>query len=73
MQYPPFQNRGILEALLLEAEQDTTPEELVTDTIQANKGTYLLLIRLDGPRELAVGRLGTFNCESGWYAYVGSA
>ncbi len=39
----------------------------------AARGAYVLLIRLDAPVELRVGRLGTFAFAAGWYAYVGSA
>ncbi len=37
------------------------------------KGAYMLLIRVDAPVKLRVGRLGTFVFAPGWYAYVGSA
>ncbi len=36
-------------------------------------GSYLLLLELDRPRQIAVGRLGTFLFPAGWYLYVGSA
>lgn len=36
-------------------------------------GTYLLLLRLDGPARLEVGRLGAVTFSAGLYAYVGSA
>ena len=36
-------------------------------------GTYLLLLRLEAPVDVAVGRLGTFGLPAGWYVYVGSA
>ena len=32
-----------------------------------------MLLRLDAPVELTVGRLGTFALPAGWYVYVGSA
>lgn len=36
-------------------------------------GTYLLLLRLDGPHQLQVGKLGRVSLPRGWYVYVGSA
>lgn len=41
--------------------------------IPAARGTYVLVLRLDSPARLTVGRLGTFDFPAGWYAYVGSA
>ncbi len=38
-----------------------------------NRGSYLLLLRLDAPARIAVGRLGEVAFETGWYVYVGSA
>jgi Uri superfamily endonuclease len=40
---------------------------------ERGKGTYILILRLGAPVMLTVGRLGTFDLEGGWYAYVGSA
>jgi Uri superfamily endonuclease len=38
------------------------------------KGIYLLMLRLDAPlTELAIGRLGQYDCAAGYYLYVGSA
>lgn len=36
-------------------------------------GAYLLLLRLNSPRDVAVGSLGTIRFASGTYVYVGSA
>jgi Uri superfamily endonuclease len=36
-------------------------------------GSYLLLLDLDTPARLTVGRLGTFDFPAGRYAYAGSA
>jgi Uri superfamily endonuclease len=36
-------------------------------------GTYLLLLRLDAPARLTIGRLGVVTLAAGWYVYVGSA
>jgi Uri superfamily endonuclease len=47
----------------------------VPDDIWSSRlpGTYLLLLRLDVPASLAVGRLGQIAFPAGWYVYVGSA
>jgi Uri superfamily endonuclease len=37
------------------------------------KGTYALLLHLDRPESIRVGRLGEFAFSTGWYVYVGSA
>ncbi len=37
------------------------------------KGTYQLLIKLDTPRCITIGRLGTFLFPAGYYVYTGSA
>lgn len=36
-------------------------------------GTYALLLRLDSPQRIQVGRLGEFPFPAGWYLYLGSA
>lgn len=36
-------------------------------------GTYLLLLRLEDDREIAIGRLGTLLFPRGYYLYIGSA
>lgn len=36
-------------------------------------GTYVLLIRLDEPRDIRVGKRLTIHFEKGYYGYVGSA
>jgi Uri superfamily endonuclease len=36
-------------------------------------GTYVLILRLDAPCTLVVGKLGLCAMPRGWYAYVGSA
>jgi Uri superfamily endonuclease len=37
------------------------------------KGTYVLILRLDAPCTLFIGGLGDQTLPTGWYAYVGSA
>lgn len=39
----------------------------------AAPGTYLLVLQADAPSTVAVGRLGTFTLDAGFYAYLGSA
>ncbi|RLI94035.1 MAG: GIY-YIG nuclease family protein, partial [Candidatus Altiarchaeales archaeon] len=41
--------------------------------MRGNKGVYVLIIELDDNSEIEVGKLGTIEFESGFYAYVGSA
>jgi HEAT repeat protein/Uri superfamily endonuclease len=36
-------------------------------------GTYVLVLRLDTPQIISVGRLGEVEFPAGWYLYVGSA
>ena len=36
-------------------------------------GSYLLLLELPEPLEIAVGKLGVFSFPKGWYVYAGSA
>ena len=36
-------------------------------------GTYILLLEMEEDRAVSIGKLGTFNLDRGWYAYVGSA
>jgi len=42
-------------------------------TKKAKGGTYALLLRLEGPEEIVVGRLGKFAFPLGYYLYLGSA
>lgn len=37
------------------------------------RGTYVLAIEVEKPKEVKVGSLGTLNFDKGIYAYVGSA
>ena len=41
--------------------------------IDAEPGTYVLLLELDKQERITVGKLGTFNFPAGYYLYVGSA
>jgi len=38
-----------------------------------SKGCYILIIELDDPLTIQVGRLGSLSFNPGYYAYVGSA
>ena len=37
------------------------------------KGTYQLLLKLDRPESISIGRLGIFSFPAGYYVYTGSA
>lgn len=39
----------------------------------SSAGSYVLALRLNGPRSISVGRLGSVQFPAGWYLYVGSA
>ena len=41
--------------------------------IPSSSGTYALILYCPHTRRLEVGRLGVFEFQKGWYAYVGSA
>ncbi|MFZ5571809.1 MAG: GIY-YIG nuclease family protein [Thermodesulfobacteriota bacterium] len=38
-----------------------------------SKGTYILILQLENDQRIRIGRLGRFEFQKGWYAYVGSA
>lgn len=40
---------------------------------EPSKGTYALVLHLEGREEITVGKLGTFTFPVGYYLYVGSA
>ena len=40
---------------------------------QDGPGTYALLIELDTPMDIDVGKIGSVLFQPGWYCYVGSA
>lgn len=40
---------------------------------EPGKGTYALVLHLEGREEITVGKLGTFTFPAGYYIYVGSA
>lgn len=48
------------------------PLDFLTAELQ-DRGAYLLLIKLEAPKTLAVGSLGQIRFERGFYIYVGSA
>ena len=41
--------------------------------IPNSPGTYTLVLRLEYPESIEIGRLGIFEFPAGWYVYVGSA
>lgn len=42
-------------------------------TSKSSKGTYALVLHLEGREEITVGKLGTFGFPAGYCLYVGSA
>jgi len=42
-------------------------------TIPEDPGTYVLILHLERPAIVQIGRLGRFPFPAGWYAYAGSA
>jgi Uri superfamily endonuclease len=40
---------------------------------EPTKGTYALVLHLEGREEITVGKLGTFSFPTGYYLYLGSA
>lgn len=42
-------------------------------SIPAGAGTYCLILRMEKPAVLTIGKLGIFNFPAGWYVYTGSA
>ena len=50
-------------------------EELDTKLkgIGPSLGTYVLIVQLDQPKRIKIGRLGIINFKSGTYLYIGSA
>ena len=45
----------------------------VVMSFPTDTGTYILILRLDAPVCLRIGKRGEFDFPAGWYAYVGSA
>lgn len=48
-------------------------QTLQPDALPHTPGTYLLLLCVDTPRTITVGKLGTASLAPGWLVYVGSA
>lgn len=49
-------------------------QELEIDkVIPPEPGSYVLILHLAQPRTITIGKLGTFEFPTGWYAYTGSA
>jgi len=52
------------------------PEPIASAVLEGlgrGSGTYVLLLELETPCRLKVGKRGVFDFPSGWYAYTGSA
>jgi Uri superfamily endonuclease len=47
--------------------------QIEADQLPRKKGSYLLVLKLPGHKEVQVGKLGRIGFERGWYAYTGSA
>ncbi|MFZ0427029.1 MAG: DNA/RNA nuclease SfsA [Acidobacteriota bacterium] len=62
---PSLQIRGPVRPL-------TIPWDFLEQEVE-DRGSYLLLMRLEEGRSISVGRLETIDFEPGWYVYVGSA
>lgn len=45
----------------------------VIQQLPTSKGTYILWLQLMAARQICIGKLGDYQLEPGWYAYVGSA
>lgn len=45
----------------------------ISNVAPSEPGSYVLLLHLSRSTTIAIGRLGTFEFEAGWYAYSGSA
>jgi Uri superfamily endonuclease len=45
----------------------------MSNVAPSEPGSYVLILKLDKPTRIAVGKLGTFEFPAGWYAYAGSA
>ena len=43
------------------------------DVLPVEAGTYALILALDSPRQIAIGRLGNYDLHAGYYLYLGSA
>lgn len=46
---------------------------MIFSSLPPTPGSYVLLLRLDAPRAVRAGRLGTFDLSPGMVAYTGSA
>jgi len=45
----------------------------INDAAPPRPGSYVLIMRLAHPATITIGKLGTFEFRTGWYAYAGSA
>lgn len=42
-------------------------------SLPKHKGSYVLVLHLDGPKSMFIGKLGKYSFKKGVYLYVGSA
>jgi Uri superfamily endonuclease len=52
---------------------DTTPGTTPITTLNATKGTYLLLLKATQSTKVQIGKLGELSVNPGFYVYSGSA
>lgn len=45
----------------------------IGDVVTSEPGSYVLILHLAQATKITIGKLGTFDFASGWYAYAGSA
>lgn len=57
----------------MEQPENSPPEWDASELAPAEPGSYVLVMRLERPVKITVGRLGTWEFEAGYYAYAGSA
>lgn len=55
------------------AHFEKTPYNISMETLPSQPGTYVLMLEVRKPLPITVGKWGTHQFLSGWYAYVGSA
>ena len=49
------------------------PDKSIEDGLNSTPGTYVLVVNLDGHRQITIGRQSTRQFQPGYYLYVGSA
>ncbi|MGC8878496.1 MAG: GIY-YIG nuclease family protein [Anaerolineae bacterium] len=57
----------------MEQPESPSPEWSASELAPAEPGSYVLVMHLERPAKITIGRLGTWDFEAGYYAYAGSA